>query len=165
MYHRVHIKQQRRSYQSVHCLLPLPPSAFVLFKTTVCYNLNTAIISFCTVITNVAILTPVSSRAWQHALINTVQHSISLYQPEYGCGPRAESPALIKRCREVMWEWGRMTRLWREWGVWLYLAIKKEISLFLENLIYSLAIAYTKFFGSEKKYINKLARFSLGKVI
>lgn len=35
-------------------------------------------------------------------------------------------------------------------------AIKKEISLFLENFIYSLAIAYTKFgvlakvFGSEK---------------
>lgn len=52
--------------------------------------------------------------------------------------------------------------------MWLYVAIKKEISVFLENVIYSLAIAYTKFgvlakaFGSEKKYIyiKKLARFS-----
>jgi len=107
-----HTEQERRAYQSVHCLPLLPPSACVLFRTTVCYNLNTAIISFCTVITTVATLTPVSSRAWQHALINTVQHSISLYQPEYGCGQGGHVG---------MWKDDQTVNgVRREWGVWLY---------------------------------------------
>ncbi len=137
-----------------------------------CYNLNTAIIPFCTVITTVAILTPASSRAWQHALINTFQCSISLDQPEYGCMTGAGSPVIIKQCKGG--NVGVRKNDHTVNGVWRVrcIAIKMESSHWKEvqlNLqfpsVHCLAILYVlaKVFGGGKK--NKLAGFSLGKVI